>query len=155
MTSWVREQPFVVAFAVLLVIVFCRAQATYWLGRGARAGSERTRLARWLAGAQVRRATDRLQRWGLPLIPLSFLTIGFQTTVNAGAGLLHISWARYTLAMLPGCVAWALIYATVGMAAVAAWLRLAALSPWTPWLCALVIVVGGGLFWWRLQRPRR
>ena len=61
---------------------------------------------------------------------VSFLTIGFQTVVNAAAGLIRMPWVRYTIAMLIGCVAWALIYATVGIAAVEAGIALAAHSPW-------------------------
>ena len=48
-------------------------------------------------------------------------------------------WVRYTIAMLIGCVAWALIYATVGFAAVEAAMALAAHSPWV--LVAVVVLV--------------
>ena len=61
---------------------------------------------------------------------MSFLTVGLQTVVNAAAGLIRMPWVRYTIAMLIGCVAWALIYATVGIAAVEACIALAAHSPW-------------------------
>ena len=49
---------------------------------------------------------------------VSFLTVGLQTVVNAAAGLIRMPWIRYTVAMLIGCIAWAAIYATVGIAAV-------------------------------------
>ncbi len=39
-------------------------------------------------------------------------------------------WVRYTVAMVIGCLAWALIYATVGIAAFEASIALAARSPW-------------------------
>jgi membrane protein DedA with SNARE-associated domain len=70
------------------------------------------------------------------LVTISFLTIGLQTVVNAAAGLIRMPWIRYTIAMLIGCVAWALIYATVGIAAVEGALALAARSPW-----ALIVVL--------------
>jgi membrane protein DedA with SNARE-associated domain len=48
-------------------------------------------------------------------------------------------WVRYTIAMLIGCVAWALIYATVGFATVEAGIALATHSPWM--LVAVVLLV--------------
>ncbi len=154
MPSWIIEQRFEVALGALFVIVFCRAQATYWLGRAAAAGVGRTRLSARFTGPKLSRARSLLERWGLPLVTVSFLTVGLQTAVNATAGLLAIAWPRYTLAMIPGCVAWAGIYLTVGFAAIEAWARLAAHSPWAPWLVALALVCVGVL-WWRLLRSRR
>ncbi len=124
MPSWLEGRPFLITFAVLFGIVFLRAQATYWAGRGVITGALHTRLADRLNGPRLTRALAAINRWGLPVITLSFLTVGFQTVVNAAAGLTRMRWGRYTLAMLPGCLAWAAIYATVGLAAVAAWLHL-------------------------------
>jgi membrane protein DedA with SNARE-associated domain len=122
--SWLEGRPFLITFAVLFGIVLLRAQATYWAGRGVISGALHTRLAAWLRGPRLTRAIDAMNRWGLPVVTLSFLTVGFQTAVNAAAGLTRMRWGRYTLAMVPGCLAWAAIYATVGLAAVAAWLHL-------------------------------
>ena len=72
---------------------------------------------------------------------MSFLTVGFQTVVNAAAGLIRMPWLRYTVAMLIGCAAWAAIYATVGIAAFEASLALAARSPWA--LVAVLAVAAG------------
>ena len=130
MPSWIQDGPFALLYTFLFVVVFFRAQATYGVGRAVAAGALRSRWARYVEGPRVRRATDVIDRWGLPVIPLSFLTIGFQTAVNAGAGLLRIRWPRYTVAMLPGCVMWAAIYAVGGLAAFEAGVALAAQSPW-------------------------
>ena len=48
-----------------------------------------------------------LERWGFIGIPASFLTVGFQTMVNAAAGFIRMRWDLYTVAMIPGCIAWA------------------------------------------------
>jgi membrane protein DedA with SNARE-associated domain len=133
MPSWITDQPFAITVAALFVIVFFRAQGTYWLGRAARAGALHTLLARRLTGERLTRASSALARWGWPLVPVSFLTVGFQTFVNAAAGAVRMSWPRYTLAMLPGCAAWALIYATIGLAAFEAWVALSVRSGWAPW----------------------
>lgn len=141
MPSWLDGKPFVITFSVLFAIVLVRAQATYWLGRGITAGVLHTPLATRISGPRTTRAIESLNRWGPPLVTVSFLTIGFQTVVNAAAGLIRMPWVRYTIAMLIGCVAWAAIYATVGIAAVEAGLALAAHSPWA--LAAAAAVIAG------------
>jgi len=138
--AWIEELPFAMAFTVMLLIVFARAQGTYWLGRGANAGGRRTRLAVRLEGDRMTRATDVLTRRGWPVIPVSFLTVGFQTTVNAAAGFIRMPWLKYTAVMIPGCVAWAAIYSTIGFAAFQGWLALSARSGWTPWVTLVVVV---------------
>ena len=139
MPSWLEGKPFAITFAVLFGIVLLRAQATYWLGRGVTAGVLHTRWADRITGPRTTKAIASLNRYGPPLVTVSFLTIGFQTVVNAAAGLIRMPWVRYTIAMLIGCVAWALIYATVGFAAVEAGIALATHSPWM--LVAVVLLV--------------
>ena len=56
-----------------------------------------------------------IQKMGWPIIPLSFLTVGFQTAVQFGAGLTNWSWYKYTLAAIPGYLAWGFIYASGGL----------------------------------------
>jgi membrane protein DedA with SNARE-associated domain len=136
MPDWLTGKPFAVTFAVLFLIVLARAQATYWIARGVSTGAMHTRLADRLSGPKISRAITEINRWGPPVVTVSFLTVGFQTVANAAAGLVRMPWVRYTVAMLIGCVAWALIYATVGIAAVEAAMALAARSPW-----ALVAVI--------------
>lgn len=139
MTEFIAGGPFWAVFAFLTVVVFCRASATYWLGRWATAmtlqhlrpsAGWRERLLGRLQGAASEQGVTAIQRWGLTALPFSFLTVGFQTMVNAGAGILRIPWWKYTLAILPGCVAWATIYSTVGFAMWEAALAAAAGSPW-------------------------
>jgi membrane protein DedA with SNARE-associated domain len=139
--SWLEGKPFAITFTVLFVIVLLRAQATYWIARGVTAGVLHTKWANKVTGPRTTGAITALNRWGLPLVTISFLTIGLQTVVNAAAGLIRMPWIRYTIAMLIGCVAWALIYATVGIAAVEASVALTARSPWAL-IGALAVVVG-------------
>lgn len=116
-------------FIALFVIVFCRAQGTYWLGRlatrGALAGVGKDgvwgSIAHWFNGPTPKRGAKLLDKWGLIIIPLCFLTVGIQTAVNAGAGLVSMKWRTYTLAMIPGCIAWAILY---GMGMLAIWMAL-------------------------------
>jgi membrane protein DedA with SNARE-associated domain len=134
--------------------VFCRAQATYWLARGAVAGASRSRWGRWLDSAAVRRGSALLDRWGLPVVTVSFLTVGLQTIMNAAAGVARVPWWRYTIAMVPGCVAWAFVYATVGIALFWAVVATVAGSPWgVVALVALLLAAGAVL--WSVRRRRR
>ena len=145
--------------AALFVIVLARAQATYWLGRAVTASTRRlrtgrepahgrwarfaARVERWSHGPGGRRATALLHRWGPVAVTLSFFTVGIQTAVNAMAGLTRMGFVRYLVAMLPGCLAWALIYATVGFAAFYGTVALAARSPWA--LAGGIALVGVGI----------
>ncbi|KQQ05368.1 MULTISPECIES: DedA family protein [unclassified Rathayibacter] len=129
MPAFLDELGFVELLAALFVIVFLRAQATYWLARAIVTGAASRRWGRWLESPPMRRGSALLARYGAPAVTLSFLTVGFQTVLNAAAGAARMRWVVYLLAMLPGCAAWALIYATVGFAVLWAVVGAAAGSP--------------------------
>lgn len=148
-------QPFWLALGLLTLVALARGQGTYWLarvateqalartspGRGWRAATHR-----WLQGEGPQRGRRALQRWGLVAIPLCYLTVGFQTMVLAAAGMVRLGWLRFTLAQLPGALAWGLIYTTIGFAAWSAALAAAAGSPLAlGGLLALALVLVGTL----------
>ena len=137
MLDWIGDQPFLVAAAFLTAVAGVRSQCTYWLGRGVRAGVVRASWARKLSQEKAQRVTRRLERWGWPLIPVSFVTIGFQTAVQLTAGLIGWRWLPYTLAAVPGWVVWGCIYAAGGLAAFVGIVTLANQS-W--WLAAIVVL---------------
>ena len=112
----IAEQPFAIAFGTLFVIVMLRANATYWLGRGALYGGTLSeKLAHRLEGPTMQRAQRFSARFGVIAVPLSFLTIGIQTAINFSAGFTRMPLRRYLPAVVVGCVLWALLYSTVGM----------------------------------------
>ncbi len=126
------------AFTVLYLVATGRGQLTYWLARvvGDRAAHRiagdavtgpRAALGRWLESDSVGRGRRAVERWGLVAIPVSYLTVGFQTLVLAGAGVLRIGWLRFTVAQAPGALVWALIYTTIG---------------WAAWEAALAAIAG-------------
>ncbi len=153
--SWLEGRPFLVTFAILFGIVLLRAQATYWAGRGAATGAMHTPVGRRVSGPRVTRAINALNRWGLPVVTVSFLTIGFQTVVNAAAGLTRMRWGRYTAAMVPGCLAWALVYATVGFAALTGWMRLEGAAQWVALGLLVAVIAAGGAICVHVRRRRR
>lgn len=112
----ISEQPFAIAFGALFVIVMLRANATYWLGRGALNGGRLSRkAARHLDGRHMQRAQRLSARYGVIAVPLSFLTVGVQTAINFTAGFTRMPLTRYLPAVTVGGLMWATLYSTVGM----------------------------------------
>ena len=151
MMDWIMGQPFVIAAAFLTGVAGFRSQATYWLGRAIRAGVVRGAWAEKLASDKQRRVVDRLERWGWPLIPLSFMTLGFQTAVQLTAGLIGWRWPRYTLAAIPGWILWGCVYAAGGLAA---FVGLVALARQSWWLAAAVVLVSAAVIVIVVRRRR-
>ena len=145
--------PFGVALAALFAIVMIRVNVTYWIGRGAAAGVERTRFSGALQRPKAVKAQALIQRWGPYAVVLSFLTIGLQTAVNLAAGAARMPLQRYLPAATAGSAVWALLYATVGLAAIEAWLAVAAASP--AGAIAVTVVLAGLVVWILIARRRR
>lgn len=122
MGDFLDSGPFIWVFLFLLFVVFCRAQATYWLGyfiaskltSNVPQDGWRRKLYNWSESDAVINGIGTLHRRGWIIIPLSFLTVGFQTIIQLAAGLTRMAPPKYTLAMFPGCIAWAIIYSTIG-----------------------------------------
>ena len=144
------DAPYLVVVAGLFVIVFLRANGTYWLGRGMTAGAQRTRLARLLESKHYANATRWLNRWGAPAISVSFLTVGIQTMINLAAGVTRMPLRRYIPATIVGSIMWAFVYGTVGFVSFVALQRLWTLSPVAVVAIGLVVVAGAA--WLLLSR---
>lgn len=154
--------PFWLVFGFLFLGAMLRGQAIYWLARTLTEGTLRRthpaagwklRAARWLQGKDVGRGVDAVRRWGLVAVPLCYLTVGFQTLVLAGAGVVRVAAVPFALAQIPGSIAWAAIYSTIGWAVWEAALLGVAGSPWGIAGVAAVatLLIGTRL----LQRRRR
>ncbi|GAB3751824.1 DedA family protein [Microlunatus parietis] len=139
MDFW-RDWPYPVALSVLFLVILLRANATYWIGRAANAGADRTRLHRLMETSGYRRARDLVVRWGAPVITVSFLTVGLQTLINLAAGALRMPYRRYLPAMLIGGVLWSFLYATFGFVSFEVWQRLYERWP-GPAVALLVLLV--------------
>ncbi|MBZ4018306.1 DedA family protein [Streptomyces purpurogeneiscleroticus] len=103
--------------AGLYVIVLLRAGGTFAVGWLAGAGARRGRLAGRISSAKFQRAERAIQRWGAPVVAVSFLTVGFQTAANFLAGSMRMPLSRYLPALFVGGAGWALVYATAGLGA--------------------------------------
>lgn len=151
MMEWIGSLPLLPAVAVLYGVILLRAGGTYALGRGAHRLADRGRVAELLRGPRVARAIAVVNRWGAPVVALSFLTVGFQTAANAAAGLTRMPLRRYLPALAIGGLVWAIVYATVGLAAVMLWIELFLASPWAAVLL-LVLLVAAVLVLVRVRR---
>ena len=149
-TKWGAPYPLVVA--ALFVIVMARANGTYWLGRLAAAGTERTRMRKLLHAPGYVRSVRWIDRWGAPAVSVSFLTVGFQTLINLAAGVTRMSMRHYLPAGVVGSVMWAFVYATIGFVGVSAVVALYGRSP----ILAVGLAVFAALLlaWWIVAQVR-
>lgn len=119
------DLPLVPTILFLFVVAFGRAGLTYALARWLRNAA--AHRSAFLDRPSITRAEQTVRRFGAPAVTLSFLTIGVQTAVNAAAGALRMPLVVYVPALAAGAAVWAVLYATVGLAAAAA--LLGRLSP--------------------------
>lgn len=133
--------PYPLAVLALAAVAFIRGNLTYWLGQAAQAGAGKTRARRWMHSPGYRRAQRWVNRWGPPMVSVSFLTIGLQTLINLAAGVTRMPQRRYLPAVAVGAVLWGFLYATVGFVTFAAWAKLYALSPLAA-ILSLVVLIG-------------
>lgn len=133
MEALVEGWPVWAVFGTLFLVALARGTATYWAGRGVRAGGGRSRWAHHLDRAAVTRAEAFVRRVGAPAVTLGFLTIGLQSAINASAGMLRMPQRRFLPAVVLGAALWSTLYTTVGFAVVDAVLGR------VPWWWLLVV----------------
>lgn len=143
--AFLEGQPFWIVYATLLVVILLRAPATYWIGRGLGAGMLRSRIGERL-GPRLDQAKERIDRYGAPVVTLSFFTVGMQTAINFSAGVVRMAFPRYFAAVFVGGLAWAGLWGSVISGLVGAWAALFLNSPWTAvGVVALAAVLVGTL----------
>ncbi|RII09377.1 SNARE associated Golgi protein [Streptomyces sp. YIM 130001] len=142
--------------AGLYVIVLLRAGGTFAVGWLTGAGARRSRFAEKFSAARFQRVENAIQRWGAPVVALSFLTVGFQTAANFLAGSMRMPVRRYLPALFVGGAAWALVYATAGIGILEGLGRLFAeqTALGVGGVVALVVVVCGVVLYRRRRAAR-
>lgn len=145
------DGPWIWVWIALFGIVFCRAGATYLLGRAARTGMARfSSVQKVMASTVYQRAERALDRWGPPAVALSFLSVGFQTAINLAAGVIRMQWFRYVPALIIGGALWATIYTTIGSVTVVA--IGTAYERWPIATVVITVALAGGLAAWIIWR---
>ncbi|WP_434080591.1 DedA family protein [Sanguibacter sp. Z1732] len=141
MGNFFTTGPFWAVYVVLFLMAMARGQMMYWIGRipteqalkrTAPTTGWRARAHRWLSDGGADAGVRSIQRWGLPVVSFCYVTVGFQSLVQAAAGMLRIPLLWYILAQIPGSLAWAAIYSTIGFGLWAAIIAAAAGSPAGP-----------------------
>lgn len=155
MTGLFSTWPYPLAVTMLFLIALARGNLTYWLGRAAQAGARKTRARRLIESPGFERAGRLLNRWGPPVVSVSFLTLGFQTLINLAAGVSRMPLRRYLPAVGIGALLWAFLYATVGFVAFAAWFKLYERSPVLAIIVLIIVVTGLLIFILAQLRTRR
>lgn len=108
--------PLAVTWLIMFAIIIVRGGGTFLLGRLGRRGIRRfERIDTIMAGPKYRKAESTIDRFGAPIVALSFLTVGLQTVVNLAAGTTGMRFRNYIPALAVGGSLWALIYSTVGV----------------------------------------
>ena len=148
MLDRLAELPFWQAFLALFASAMVRSNGTYWVGRGAIASWRRYRGTH---GELTARAEALLRRLGPVAVTLSYLTVGIQTAIHLTAGVMRMPLRWYVPAAVVGSVIWAVLYATIGLAVVQAWLAAEAGSWWGVAVVAVAVVAVVG---WVVARRR-
>ena len=160
MEEFLAGYPFWAVWLFLYVGATLRGQATYWLGRATMSGAMRTdRGPAWwrrtrvrLAGVEAGSGHRVLRRIGLFAIPLAYLTVGMQSAIIFASGLIATPWPHFSLAQIPGAMAWATIYSTIGFAAWTAVIRALA-GDWRV-MVGVLAFAGVAVLAWRRARAR-
>lgn len=136
MQAWLESLPLGAAILFFWAGAVVRTTTIFALGRAAATGGSRRsdRIRGLMDTAVYRRAQRLVHRWGVLAVPACFLTVGLQTAVILTTAVTGMPLRRWIPAMLVGTLIWGVIYGTVGMAVVWAWLE-------QPWVVAPVVVV--------------
>ncbi|MGK7222189.1 DedA family protein [Kocuria flava] len=124
MQAWLESLPLGAGIAFFWLVAVVRTTVVYALGRAAARGGRRVAAVRRATDGPVYRRAERLvHRWGVLAVPACFLTVGLQTAVILTTALTRMPLSRWVPAMLVGTFVWGVVYGTVGMAVVWAFLR--------------------------------
>ena len=142
MQAWLESLPLGAGILFFWAVGIVRTSVVFALGRAAAAGGRRIGGVRHVMSGPVYRRAERLvHRWGVLAVPACFLTVGLQTAVILTTAVTGMPLRRWVPAMLVGTFIWGVVYGTVGMAVVWAWLE----QPWVvaPVVAGLLLVLTG------------
>ena len=146
MLERIHSLPYPWVFLFFWCLAMMRSHTMYWIGRGIIAGTARTRWVSLIESPMYARAQAWSARWGVLAVPMSFLTVGLQSFIQISTGVARMPLHRYAAATVVGAIAWAIVYTTIGMAILTAWItgpigRIASLL--TVAVLVLIVVIRG------------
>ena len=122
MLERIHSLPYPWVFLFFWCLAMMRSHTMYWIGRGITAGTARTRWVSLIESPMYARAQAWSARWGVLAVPMSFLTVGLQSFIQISTGVARMPLHRYSAATVVGAIAWAIVYTTIGMAILTAWI---------------------------------
>lgn len=150
MREWLDTLHWSAAIGFFWAVGVIRTSIIYSLGRLAAAGGRHSqKIARLMRHPVYVQARSFVNRWGVLAVPACFFTVGFQTAVIITTGFTQMPLLRWIPAMLLGTLIWGIIYGTVGMAVVWAWLE----NPITA--LALIALLGAIIVFYRLNQRKQ
>ncbi len=123
-TSFIENGPFIPVFLFLVLGVWLRSTVIWSMGRYANYLATREKQPKgfglkiwaWAHSPATQRTMVTVRRRGWIAVSLCYLTVGVQSLIVLSAGILAMRYVHFVLASLPGWLAWASIYSTIGFA---------------------------------------
>ncbi|MEV4800838.1 VTT domain-containing protein [Nonomuraea sp. NPDC049421] len=147
------ELPYWLVGAILIVALFGAFQVYYWVGRRLGEKLYESRVGVKLGRDRIAKIESVVERWGALAVYGCFWVPMLRHTLPWVAGALRVSYPWYVVASALGCLTWAPLWWFGLTAVVWGWLELAARSPITAAVVAVVAVAG--VAWFMIRRRRR
>ncbi|MEQ4717759.1 VTT domain-containing protein [Nonomuraea sp. B19D2] len=144
--------PYWLVGAVLILALFGAFQVYYWVGRRLGDKLYDSRVGVRLGRERIAKIEHVVEKWGALAVYGCFWVPMLRHTLPWVAGALRVSYPWYVVASALGCLTWAPIWWFGLTAIVWGWLELAARSPVT---AAVVAVLAVAAISWMAVRRRR
>ncbi|MEV4170012.1 VTT domain-containing protein [Nonomuraea sp. NPDC049709] len=144
--------PYWLVGAILILALFGAFQVYYWVGRKLGEKLYESRIGVKLGRKRIAKIEHVVERWGALAVYGCFWVPMLRHTLPWVAGALRVSYPWYVVASALGCLTWAPMWWFGLTALVWGWLELAARSPAT---AAVAAVLAVGLVGWLTVRRRR
>ncbi|WP_327090126.1 VTT domain-containing protein [Nonomuraea sp. NBC_01738] len=137
----------------LMIGLFIAFQAYYWIGRKLGEKLYESRIGVEVGRERIEKVERVVERWGALAVYGCFWVPVLRHTLPWVAGALRVSYPWYVVASALGCLTWAPVWWLGLSALVFGWLELAARSPVTAAVVAVLIVAG--VTAWIVRRRRK
>ncbi|MGW6498049.1 DedA family protein [Nonomuraea angiospora] len=145
--------PYWLVGAILILALFGAFQVYYWVGRKLGEKLYDSRVVSRVGRERIAKIEQVVEKWGALAVYGCFWVPMLRHTLPWVAGALRVSYPWYVVASALGCLTWAPIWWFGIAALVWGWLELAARSPVTAGVVAVLAVAAA--FWLVVRRRRK
>ncbi|WP_431928904.1 DedA family protein [Nonomuraea jabiensis] len=153
--SYWFDLPYWLVGAILILALFGAFQVYYWVGRKLGVKLYDSRVAARVGRERIEKIEHVVEKWGALAVYACFWVPMLRHTLPWVAGALRVSYPWYVVASALGCLTWAPIWWFGLTALVWGWLELAARSPVTAGVVAVLAVAAAVWLVVRRRRKRR